>query len=114
MSGENFELNIDRKNLYRQDVYTDLKAGTIRRMVPVNPDGTEDRSRTDVYIGSAQVMTPEGPLPLESMLPANNFEEAMDMFPQAMKVALEDLVKKIEEMQRQAKKEESRIIMPDM
>ena len=51
-------------SLYREDVYTDQRVGTIRRMTPVKSDGSEDPSRPLVFVGQATIMTPMGSLPL--------------------------------------------------
>jgi len=60
-------------------------------------------------------MSPDGPLPIQSQLAANNIEEALDAFPEAMKQALAEVVeriKKMQEEQEQKQNDESRIIMP--
>jgi hypothetical protein len=36
------DIQIDRAGLYREDIFTDRKAGTIRRLVPVTSDGNTD------------------------------------------------------------------------
>jgi len=113
--GETIDFAIDRNNLHREESITDLKVGSIRRLVPVNLDGTEDKSRTAIFIGHTQLMSPEGPVPIQAALTANNLEEAMDVFPNAMQKALTDMVQKIQKIQQEQqtqKKDESRIIVP--
>ncbi|OQY08303.1 MAG: cytoplasmic protein [Desulfobacteraceae bacterium 4572_123] len=112
---EQIDFNVDKNNLYREESITDLKVASIRRLIPVKSDGTEDRSRTPVFIGHTQLMSPDGPLPIQSQLAANNIEEALDAFPEAMKQALAEVVERIKKMQKeqeQKKNDESRIIMP--
>ncbi len=107
------DFTVDRNNLYREDSITDLKVASIRRLIPVKPDGTEDKSRTPVFIGHTQLMSPDGPLPIQSQLAANNIEEALDAFPEAMKQALAEMVERVKKMQeKQQPKDDSRIIMP--
>jgi len=109
------DFNVDKNNLYREESITDLKVASIRRLIPVKSDGTEDGSRTPVFIGHTQLMSPDGPLPIQSQLAANNIEEALDAFPEAMKQALAEVVeriKKMQEEQEQKQNDESRIIMP--
>ena len=36
------EIRVNEQNLYREEVYTDLRVATIRRLVPVKSDGTVD------------------------------------------------------------------------
>lgn len=111
--GINF--SADTKNLYREEGITDMKVASIRRLIPIKPDGTDDPSRTEVYIGHTQLMSPQGPLPLQAMLQANNMQEALDAFPQAMEQAMSkmiDEVKKMQEKEQAQKKDESRIIVP--
>jgi len=103
------QMKVDRTNLHREEVVTDLRAATIRRLVPIKPDGSRDPGRPDVYVGSTQIMSPQGPLPIQAEIPAANLSDAMDAFPAAMKGAVEDLVKQAEELRRQ---EASRIVVP--
>ena len=115
--GQNVDFTIDKDNLYREESFTDLKVGSIRRLVPVKPDGTDDPGRTPIFVGHTQLMSPEGPLPIQSRLSANTIEEAMDIFPGAMKQALGEVIDRIQEMQQQQQQQDrqnddSRIIMP--
>jgi hypothetical protein len=110
---EKIDLTIDINNLYREESYTDLKVGVVRRLVPINPDGTDDRSRTAVFIGTTQLLTPEGPLPIQAPIPANNFKEALDAFEYTMQAALNKMKEELEKIAREQKeKEQSRIIVP--
>ena len=34
------QIEVDRDNLYREEVVTDLKVATIRKLVPIRPDGS--------------------------------------------------------------------------
>lgn len=109
------EFKVDTKNLYREESVTDLKVASIRVLIPIHPDGSDDPDRDRVYVGSTQLMSPEGPIPLQAPLPAETLEEAMAVFPEAMRRALNDMVEKIKEMQQQQKMqsmEKSRIIIP--
>jgi hypothetical protein len=36
---DQIDFNLDTQNLYREESYTDLKAGAIRRLIPVKADG---------------------------------------------------------------------------
>ena len=112
---QNIEFNIDKDNLYREESFTDLKVGSIRRLVPAKPDGTDDPGRTPIFVGNTQLMTPDGPMPIQSKLSANTIVEAMDVFPEAMKQALGELVDRIQKMQQQQQgqqNDDSRIILP--
>ncbi len=103
------DFSIDKSSLYREETITDMKAGAIRRMIPLGPDGVEDKSRGMIFIGSTTLMTPQGPLPIQARLMANNIEEALVAFPGTMKKAVEQF---IEEAKRIQEKQESRIITP--
>ena len=77
MSNERpLEAQMSADSLYREDVFTDQRVGTIRRMTPVKSDGSDDPSRPLVFVGQATVMTPMGSLPLSFELPANTLAEA--------------------------------------
>ena len=111
---QDVDFTIDKTNLHREESITDLKVGSIRRLVPINPDGTEDKERTAIFIGHTQLMSPEGPVPIQAALTANNLEEAMDEFSGAMQQALSQMIEKIQQMQQQKtqQKDDSRIIVP--
>lgn len=112
----NINFTVDQENLYREEVITDIKVASIRRLVPVKSDGTEDTSRPVMFIGHSQLMSPEGPVPIQSKLEAENLEEAIKEFPTAMKAALneilEQIVKMRQQQQQQQDQHESRIIVP--
>lgn len=110
---DQIDFTLDPHNLYREESYTDLKAGAIRRLIPVKTDGSPDGTRTDIYVGTTQLLTPEGPLPVQTRLPANNFQEALKAFPEAMRLATHEMIAQLEELQKNyQEKEDSRIIVP--
>jgi hypothetical protein len=110
---DSLDLTLDQQNLYREENYTDLKAGSVRRLVPVKPDGRPDEERTEIYIGTTQLMTNEGPLPVQARLMANSFQEALGVFPEAMRQATREMIAEFEKLQQKMKSEaESRIIVP--
>ena len=112
-STDQLNFNLDAQNLYREESYTDLKAGAIRRLIPVKTDGTEDGGRTEIFVGTTQLLTPEGPLPVQARLLVNNFQEALEAFPGAMRQATQEMIAQLEEMQKKyQEKEDSRIIVP--
>lgn len=77
-------LNVDRDNLYREDSVTDVKVAAIRRLTPIKADGSDDDSRDPMFMGQTQLMSPSGPILLQSLLEARTLEEAMDKFPAVM------------------------------
>ncbi len=106
------DFTVDKNNLYREESITDFKIATIKILHPIKPDGSNDDTRTRRYFGETQMMSPEGPIPVRAVLGATTIEEAMDAFPVAMEKALEDLVKRVQQMQNQHKEmaNKSRII----
>ena len=113
---DQIDFTVDLDNLYREESITDLKVASIRQLLPIKQDGSDDPSRTPIFVGSTQLMTPEGPLPLQAKLMANNINEAFAEFPGAMDAALSEMVEKIQKMQDQekqrARQNDSRIIVP--
>ncbi len=112
---QQIDFTVDKNNLYREESITDLKVASIRRLMPINADGAEDASRTPVFMAQTQLMSPEGPVPLQSALKAGNIEEAIDEFPGAMQQALGEVVKRMKTMREQQMRkqnEDSRIIVP--
>ena len=67
------DIKMDTSSLYLEETYTDQKVGTIRKMTPVTPDGAQDESRTIMFIGQAQMMTPAGALPLTFEIDATDY-----------------------------------------
>ncbi len=104
------EARMDAQALYREEVFTDQRVGTIRRMSPVRSDGSDDPSRPALFIGQASVMTPMGQLPLSFELQATNLGEAAAQFGPAAQVAIEEAAREIHEMRRQAA---SSIVIPE-
>jgi hypothetical protein len=112
---EQIDFNVDTNNLYREDALTDLKVASIRRMIPVTSDGKDDPSRSPVFFGHTQIITPQGPLPLQARLMANNLDEAIQAFPAAMEQEMTQMVQQIRKMQAEEQKkkaDDSRIIVP--
>ena len=103
------EIKLDPKDLYREEIFTDRKAGTLRRLVPVKTDGSEDSTRAVLYSGQTQLLTPAGVLPLSFELEAAYIEDACAKFPDAVKVAIEQAIEEAREMRREAA---SRIVVP--
>ncbi|KPK69830.1 MAG: hypothetical protein AMJ84_08795 [Acidithiobacillales bacterium SM23_46] len=104
------ELKMDPASLYREEIFTDRKVGTIRCMVPVKPDGSADAARKALYVGEAQLLTPVGALPLAFEIQADNLSEAVEKFQAAAKVGVERAVKELQQMRREAA---SSLIIPD-
>ena len=105
------DIELDSKNLYREDVYTDRRAGSLRRLTPVTVAGADDPSRPVLFSGQTQLLTPAGVLPLGFEIEAKTLEEALQKFPDGVKVALEQAIDEAREMRREAA---SRIVVPDV
>jgi hypothetical protein len=104
------ELKMDSANLYREEVFTDRKVGTIRLMTPVKSDGSVDGERKLVFVGETQLMTPMGALPLAFEIDAKTIGEAAEMFAEIAAGAVERAVRELQELRRQAS---SSIVIPD-
>ena len=105
------DVELDPQGLYREDVFTDRRAGSIRRLTPVARDGTTDASRPVLFSGQTQLLTPAGVLPLGFELEASTLEEAIRKFPLGVKLALEQAIDEARELRREAA---SRIVVPDV
>ncbi len=104
------EPKMDANDLYREDIYSDRKVGTIRVLTPVKSDGSPDPSRPVSYVGQAQVMTPAGALPLSFEIEARNLAEACEHFADGARVAFEETMKELQELRRQ---QASSIVIPE-
>jgi hypothetical protein len=96
--------------LYREDVFTDQRVGTVRRLTPVRADGSDDPVRQVVFIGQATIMTPMGSLPISFELPAKTLAEAVAQFGRGAQQAVEEAARELQEIRRQAA---SSIVIPD-
>jgi hypothetical protein len=103
------EISVDQNNLYREETFTDVKIASIRRLIPVKPDGSQDYTRKSLFIGLTQLVSPQGPIPIQFPIEAKNLKEAMEQFPVAMNQTIEKMIEEAKELKRQ---EESRIIVP--
>ncbi len=116
VQADQIDFTVDKNNLYKEESITDLKVASIRRLVPVKSDGSEDSSRTPIFIGHTQLMSQQGPIPIQARFTATDLEAAIAEFPDTMKKALDDVIEKIQQMQRQQQlekqREQSRIIIP--
>lgn len=101
--------SMNLENLYKEEVYTDLQVGTIRKLTPVQANGERDEARPLIYSGQAQMMTPAGALPLNFDIPAASLEEACEKFADSAKEAMEQTIEELKEMRRQAA---SSIVVP--
>jgi len=105
------DIQLDANALYREDVFTDRRAGSIRRLTPVTTDGATDTSRHVLFSGQTQLLTPAGVLPLGFEIEATSLDEALRKFPEGVKVALDQAIDEAREMRREAA---SRIVVPDV
>jgi hypothetical protein len=109
-SDELSELKMDPATLYREDVYTDRRMGTIRVLTPVTVDGSMDLGRPILYVGETQILTSVGALPVVFEIEAKNLGEAAEKFAEAAKVGVERTMRQLQEMRREAA---SSIVVPD-
>ena len=100
---------MDEASLYREEIYTDRKVGTLRVLVPVKPDGTADVQRPTLYQGEAQLMTNVGPLPISFDIDATSLADAVSKYAEATKSGVERAMRELQEMRRQAS---SSIVLP--
>ena len=103
------EIKVDPNSLFLEEVFTDRRIGTIRRLTPVKKDGTRDTAKAVLYIGETQVLTPAGALPIGFEIGAGSLEEAAEKFGSLAKEAIERTVKELQDLRRQAA---SSIVVP--
>ncbi len=103
------QVQFDSSNLYLEEVITDLRVGTIRRLTPLDADGNRDLGRPMMFFAQAQIMSQMGPLPVSGKIEATTLKEAVENYPQAVQAGIETLMEEAREMQRQ---EASKIVMP--
>jgi hypothetical protein len=105
------DVQLDPTGMYREDVFTDRRAGTIRRLTPVTIDGATDSTRHVLFSGQTQLLTPAGVLPLVFEIEADSLKDALDKFSEGVKGALEQAIEEAREMRRESA---SRIVVPEV
>ena len=104
------EVKMDENALYQEEVFTDRRVGTIQRLTPVDVDGQPLEGGAIIYVGQTQLMTRAGALPLSFEIPADSLGGAVQKFADGANAAMEDAVKRMEEMRRETA---SSIIVPE-
>lgn len=103
------ESQMDAASLWREEIFTDRKLGTIRAMQPVRPDGQPDPARKPVFVGEVQIMTSMGPLPVTFEIEAENLADAVAQYGDTAQGAVERTVKELQELRRQ---QQSGLVIP--
>jgi len=103
------EPKMDATSLYREEVITDRRVGTLRVMTPVKVDGSIDLGRPVLYVGEAQLLTQAGLLPLVFEIDATSLADAIDKFAAGATAAIERTRRELEELRREAA---SQIVVP--
>jgi hypothetical protein len=103
------ELHMDTGYLFREEIFTDHKIGTIRQLIPVKSDGSPDPSRAVIFTGQTQILTAGGTLPLSFEIAASTLTEAVEKFGATAKVALEDMLQELQALRREAA---SQLVIP--
>jgi len=103
------EPELDVTNLYREDLFSDLKVGGIRRLTPVTADGHVDETRPVIYVGQASLLTPMGTLPLSFEIEAKTLAEAVAGYKEAAKEGIERTIRELQELRRE---QASSLIVP--
>lgn len=103
------DLNMDANALYREEVFSDQRVGSMRRLTPVDANGNDDPTRDVIYVGQAQLTTAMGNLPIAFEIQADSIGAAAEGFAAAAEEAIESTAREIEEMRRQ---QASKIVVP--
>ncbi len=104
------QIEMDPSQMYREEIYTDRKLGTIRKLTPVLADGRDDGARAVLFSGQSQVMTPMGALPLSFDLEATTLDDAIVKFGAAAEAAVQQTMRELQEMRRE---QASSLVIPD-
>lgn len=93
---------LDPDGLFLEEVFTDRRIGTIRRLTPVTALGAPDTRRKVSYVGETQVMSNVGALPIVFDIEADTLGEAAGKFAALAKDAIERTMRELQDMRRQA------------
>jgi hypothetical protein len=104
------DVKINSDNLYKEESFTDLTYVTIRRLTPVKIDGSIDESRDVIFTGMAQLLSPNGPVPVQCHIEgAKDLSEAAAKLPEAIENTVQAMIAEAKKMERE---EASRIVVP--
>ena len=103
------EPDMNPADLWQEEVYTDRRIGTLRRLTPVKGDGARDPAREVQWVGETQVLSQLGTLPISFPLEAKTLDEAAKKFGAEAKKAIERTVRELQDLRRQAA---SSIVIP--
>jgi hypothetical protein len=104
------DIKINADNLYKEESFTDLTYATIRRLTPVKIDGSVDEGRETIFTGIAQLMSPNGPVPVQCLIEgAKTLSEAAAKLPEAVEKAVQEMIAEAKAMERE---EASRLVVP--
>lgn len=103
------EPEMDAAALYREEIVTDRRIGTIRVMTPITADGRADDKRPTLFTGEAQMLTSVGPLPISFEIEAATLAEAVAKYGAAAKEGFERAVRELQDLRRQ---QASSIVLP--
>ncbi len=98
----NANIEMDGANFYQEESFTDRRVGTLQRLTPITKQGQPDVSRSILYVGQTQVLTPAGALPLNFAIEADSLEDAITKFGDHAQEALASTMQKLEEMRRES------------
>jgi hypothetical protein len=101
---------MDLTQLYREEIFTDRKVGTIRVLTPVTAAGAADPARPVLYVGQAQIMTPMGAVPISFELEAATLDAAIAKFGAGAEQAVQQTMRELQEMRRE---QASSLVIPD-
>src|SRR5207245_11567111 len=96
------EPTMDPTNLYREEIITDRRVGTIRLLTPITTSGATDPKRKVLYVGETQVLTAGGMLPIAFEIDATSLNEAVEKFADGVKREVEETIMEILQHRRQA------------
>jgi hypothetical protein len=103
------EPEMDATALYREEIITDRRVGTIRMLTPVTADGREDNKRQRLFVGEAQMLTSVGPLPISFDIEATTLADAVARYGAAAKDGFERALRELQDLRRQ---QASSIVLP--
>ena len=104
------QATMDATQIYREEIFTDRRVGTVRRLTPVTADGEPDTTRPLIFVGQAQVMTPMGAVPISFELDSPTLAGAIAKFGDAAEQAVQQTMRELQEMRRE---QASSLVIPD-
>ena len=74
------EIKFNKNNLWKEENFTDLEVGTIRKLTPIKTDGSNDNERKPTFTATTNIMTQMAPFHYPEKLKRQHLRKLFQIF----------------------------------